>query len=169
MAQTQNIQAFRKVVEEPLATWPSAFVVLLAVLGVGFVTAAAYVGPLDGYSEEELAQTLPIFVSSFGAFVLAAGVVVQQGAGTVQLRIDAVVRAVERLTEPASAPSPETPADEALLRRFGAEMAGYIETVTRLRRRLGLAKRTSAGLVGSAVVILGGGAALSCWALPVLT
>ena len=86
-----------------------------------------------------------------------------------QLRIDAVVRAVERLTEPTSAPSPETPADEALFRRFGAEMAGYIETVTRLRRRLGLAKRTSAGLVGSAVVILGMGAALSCWALPVLT
>lgn len=43
MAQVQNVQRFRKLVDEPLSTWPGALVVVVAVLGVGFVAGAAYV------------------------------------------------------------------------------------------------------------------------------
>ena len=168
MAQTLNVHGFRKLVDEPLATWPGALVVLLSVLGVGFIASAAFIGPLDDYSEKELAQVLPIFTTSIGAFVLSAGVIVQQYTGAVQLRIDSVSRAVERLSEPTT-PAPATPADEVLLRRFTAEMAGHVETVTRLRKRLGLTRRISAGLVWGAAVILGAGAALSGWALPALS
>jgi hypothetical protein len=168
MAQVQNIQRFRKLVDEPLATWPGALVVVVAVLGVGFVVGAAYVGPLDDYSEAELAQTLPILVTSFGALILAGGVIVQQVAGAMQLRIAACARAVERLSEPTTA-TPTTPADDALLRRFAGELAEYVDTVTRLRGRLGLARRISAGLVCAGGVVLAAGAVLSSWALPVLT
>lgn len=168
MEQTQNIQGFRKLVDEPLSTWPGALVVVLAVLGVGFVATAAAVGPLDDYSEEELAQTLPVIVISLGASLLAVGVVVQQVAGAVQLRIDASARAVERLSEPTTA-APSTPADDALSRRFAGELAMHVETVSGLRRRLGLARRISAGLVCAAGLVLVSGAVLSFWALPVLT
>ncbi len=168
MEQTQNIQGFRKLVDEPLSTWPGALVVLLAVLGVGFVATAAAVGPLDDYAEEELAQTLPVIVISLGASLLAVGVVTHQVAGAVQLRIDASARAVERLSEPTTA-APTTPADDALSRRFAGELAMHVETVSGLRRRLGLARRISAGLVSAAGLVLVSGAVLSFWALPVLT